>query len=74
MGVSIKITSDRDRVRPEKSEVERLWADTTKAKELISWEPSHAGREGFKRGLTETIQWFLNSGNLNSYKSGIYNL
>ena len=74
MGVSIKITSDRERVRPEKSEVERLWADITKAKELISWEPSHAGREGFKRGLTETIQWFLNSGNLNSYKSGIYNL
>ena len=73
MGVSIKITSDRERVRPEKSEVERLWADITKAKELISWEPSHAGREGFKRGLTETIQWFLNSGNLNSYKSGIYN-
>ena len=74
MGVSIKITSDRERVRPEKSEVERLWADITKAKELISWEPSYAGREGFKRGLTETIQWFLNSGNLNSYKSGIYNL
>jgi NAD dependent epimerase/dehydratase len=74
MGVSIKITSDRERVRPEKSEVERLWADTTKAKELISWEPSHAGREGFKRGLTETIQWFINSGNLSSYKSGIYNL
>ena len=74
MGVSIKITSDRERVRPEKSEVERLWADITKAKELMRWEPSHAGREGFKRGLTETIQWFLNSGNLNSYKSGIYNL
>ena len=74
MGVPIKITSDRERVRPEKSEVERLWADITKAKELISWEPSYAGREGFKRGLTETIQWFLNSGNLNSYKSGIYNL
>ena len=74
MGVSIKITSDPERVRPEKSEVERLWADTTKARELINWEPSHAGREGFKRGLTETIQWFLNSGNLNSYKSGIYSL
>jgi hypothetical protein len=74
MGVSIKITSDRDRVRPEKSEVERLWADTTKAKELISWEPSHAGREGFKRGLTETIRWFTKSENLSTYKSGIYNL
>lgn len=74
MGVSIKITSDRDRVRPEKSEVERLWADITKAKELISWEPSHAGREGFKRGLTETIRWFTKSENLSTYKSGIYNL
>ena len=74
MGVSMKITSDRDRVRPEKSEVERLWADTTKAKELISWEPSYAGREGFKRGLTETIRWFTKSENLSTYKSGIYNL
>ena len=71
---SSKIISDSVRLRPEKSEVERLWADTTKAKELISWEPSHAGREGFKRGLTETIRWFTKSENLSTYKSGIYNL
>ncbi len=74
MCVPIKIASDGERVRPKKSEVERLWADTTKAKELISWEPSYVGREGFKRGLTETIEWFTKYQNLSTYKSGIYNL
>ena len=74
MGVSIEIAPDGERLRPEKSEVERLWADTTKAKELLRWEPFYAGREGFKKGLTETIDWFTKSENLSTYKSGIYNL
>ena len=74
MGVSIEIASDGERLRPEKSEVERLWADTTKAKELLRWEPFYAGREGFKKGLTETIDWITKSENLSTYKSGIYNL
>lgn len=74
MRASIEIISDEKRVRPEKSEVERLWADTTKAKKLIGWEPSYAGRDGFKRGITETISWFTQSENLRPYKSGTYNL
>jgi dTDP-glucose 4,6-dehydratase len=74
MRASIEIISDEKRVRPEKSEVERLWADTTKAKKLIGWEPSYAGRDGFKRGITETINWFTQSENLRPYKSGTYNL
>ncbi len=74
MGISLEIISDENRLRPEKSEVERLWADTTKAKELLDWEPFYAGREGFKRGLTDTIDWFTKSENLLTYKSGIYNL
>ncbi len=74
MGVLIEFISDEGRIRPENSEVERLWADTTKAKELLGWEPSYAGREGFKKGLNETIDWFTKSENLSTYKSGIYNL
>jgi dTDP-glucose 4,6-dehydratase len=74
MEAPIELISDEVRIRPEKSEVERLWADTTKARELLDWEPSYAGREGFKRGLAETINWFRESKNIDSYKSDIYNL
>lgn len=74
MGSEIEILTDDQRIRPAKSEVERLWADNTKAKELLGWEPMYGGLEGFKRGLAETIEWFCNKENLAHYKAGIYNL
>jgi len=74
MGTSVEIVSDEIRLRPENSEVERLWADTTKAKEFLDWKPNYGGREGFQRGLAETIEWFTQTENLRSYKSGTYNL
>ena len=74
MGTSIEVISDEIRLRPEKSEVERLWADTTKAKEFLDWEPIYGGREGFQRGLAETIGWFTQAENLRLYKSAMYNL
>jgi NAD dependent epimerase/dehydratase len=73
-GVEIQIETDPVRLRPEKSEVERLWSDNSKAKRLLGWEPHYGGLEGFARGLTETIQWFADSDNLKMYKAGIYNL
>lgn len=74
MGVDIQITTEQTRLRPENSEVERLWADNRKARELFGWEPAYAGREGFKRGLAETAAWFSQPENLARYKSDIYNL
>ena len=74
MNTSVEIISTEERIRPENSEVERLWADNTKAKELFRWQPTYSGRDGFKRGLDETIAWFTQSENLRSYKSDIYNL
>ena len=74
MKADIAIITDEKRLRPETSEVERLWADNTKAKDLFGWQPSYGGREGFKRGLAETVEWFSNSDNLARYKSDIYNL
>ncbi|ACF42848.1 NAD-dependent 4,6-dehydratase LegB [Pelodictyon phaeoclathratiforme] len=74
MNTKIEIITDEDRLRPANSEVERLWADNSKASQLFGWEPSYGGREGFKRGLAETAEWFLNPTNLASYKSDIYNL
>jgi dTDP-glucose 4,6-dehydratase len=74
MGKEIEIETDAQRLRPEKSEVERLWADNTKAKTLLNWEPIFAGREGLKRGLQETVEWFSSPENLRKYKSDVYNI
>lgn len=74
MDVDLEITQDFQRMRPQKSEVDRLWADNKKAKELLGWVPKYAGQEGFKNGLNETISWFMNSENLKGYKTEIYNI
>jgi NAD dependent epimerase/dehydratase len=74
MGVELAIETDEVRLRPEKSEVERLWADNAKAKQLLDWQPTYGGREGFKRGLQETIDWFKNQENLSRYKADVYNI
>ncbi|ANB57676.1 3-beta hydroxysteroid dehydrogenase/isomerase family protein [Anoxybacillus sp. B7M1] len=74
MGVDIEIETDDARIRPEKSEVERLWADNSKAKTLLGWEPKYGGKEGFKRGLKETIEWFTDERNLSQYKADVYNI
>ena len=74
MNVEIEIITDEVRLRPENSEVERLWADNAKAKRLLDWQPSHSGRDGFKRGLAKTAEWFSQADNLRSYKADIYNL
>jgi NAD dependent epimerase/dehydratase len=74
MNTEIEIVSDGARLRPENSEVERLWADNTKAKQLFGWQPKYGGREGFRRGLVETVEWFAAPGNLRDYKADVYNL
>lgn len=74
MEANVEIETDEDRLRPKMSEVDRLWADNAKAKELLGWEPQYGGREGFRRGLTETISWFTNPENTKTYKTDIYNI
>ena len=74
MNVDIEIMTDEQRLRPEKSEVERLWANNDKAKELLGWQPQYAGLDGFRRGLEETVAWFRETSHINSYKSDIYNI
>ena len=74
IGTEIEIVTDETRVRPIKSEVERLFASNAKARELIGWTPKYGGVEGFKKGLSETVDWFTNPENLKQYKAGIYNL
>lgn len=74
MNVNLTIETDEQRLRPEKSEVERLWANNLKAKQLLDWEPSYGGKDGFRKGLEETIEWFTNPANLASYKTDVYNI
>lgn len=72
MGAKVEIVTETARLRPEKSEVERLWADNAKAQRLLGWAPEYAGREGMKRGIAETVAWFTDAGNLSAYKTDRY--
>ena len=74
MNTEISIQTDQQRLRPHNSEVERLFSDNSKARKLMNWSPKYSGLEGFKKGLAETIEWFINPQNLAKYKSDIYNL
>ena len=69
MEAEIVIETEALRVRPEKSEVGRLWADTTKAEKLFNWKPIYGGKSGFRRGLKETVEWFCDENNLTLYKT-----
>ncbi|MFT3858162.1 MAG: NAD-dependent 4,6-dehydratase LegB [Aquabacterium sp.] len=74
MHADVEIMTDEQRLRPEKSEVERLWADNAKAQDLLGWKPAYGGMEGFRNGLAETVAWFRQPANLARYKADIYNL
>ena len=74
MSADVEILSDEERVRPAKSEVERLWADNTKALRLLGWQPEYGSIDGLKRGLAETASWFANLENLRQYKADRYNI
>lgn len=74
MGRDVEIGNDEQRLRPPASEVERLWADNSLARELTGWVPEYAGVDGLRRGLAETVAWFAEPANLRRYKAGIYNI
>ncbi len=61
-------------MRPANSEVERLWADNAKARQQLGWSPEFGGRDGMRRGLERTAQWFMDPANLARYKADVYNL
>jgi nucleoside-diphosphate-sugar epimerase len=73
MNKDIKIINDKQRLRPNTSEVERLWCDNKLALSTLNWKPEYIGLRGFEKGLKKTIEWFSDENNLRSYKSNIYN-
>jgi NAD dependent epimerase/dehydratase len=70
----LKVNVDQNRIRPEKSEVNHLLSNNTKAKKLLNWEPQFKGKKGFEEGIRKTIEWFGKKENLSLYKSNIYNV
>lgn len=74
MGADIEIVCEEQRLRPEKSEVERLFAGTDKVRRLCGWQPEFGGLEGFRRGLAVTARWFADPANLRRYKADRYNI
>ena len=73
-GHEVSFESEADRIRPENSEVVRLWADNAKAKKLLNWSPKYAGVDGLTRGLEKTVKWFTSADQLNRYKTDKYTI
>lgn len=70
MNSDVNFITDEQRIRPENSEVFRLWGDNTLIRELTGWQPNYNIREGLK----ETIEWFMSAENIKKYKANLYNL
>ena len=74
MGTEIEIVTDAQRLRPQNSEVERLFASNDKARRLLGWSPQYGGLDGLRRGLALTVEWFNNPEALKRYKHDQYNI
>lgn len=70
MHSDVEFVTDEQRVRPEKSEVFRLWCDNKKMMALTGFKPEFS----IKQGLIETVNWFTKPENLSQYKHNIYNV
>lgn len=74
MEVEVEVVLDQERLRPARSEVDRLVAGTELAQDLFGWEPTYRGRDGLLRGIRETAEWFRDPANLSMYKHDVYNV
>ena len=72
MNVDLEIITDEHRLRPEASEVNRLFGDNSLLRELTGWNPAYGGLDGFRRGLARTAEWFSNPTNLARYRPRSY--
>lgn len=70
MKSDVEFIVDESRLRPEKSEVFRLWCDNKKIEELTGFKPKYT----IRAGLEKTVEWFKDSRNLGKYKVDLYNV
>ncbi len=69
MNVEVEAVVDPERLRPAKSEVNRLCGDNSIITSLTDWRPAHS----LEDGLRKTVEWFVKPENLAKYKADIYN-
>lgn len=72
MGVEVSVATDEERTRPERNEVDRLYANISKAEYFLRSTPTHEEGDGFKRDLKKTAEWFSKEKNLQHYRPGTY--
>lgn len=70
IGTRSKLVTESQRLRPEKSEVNRLWCDNSKIQKQLNFAPKHS----FRKGLEKTIEWYRDVNNLKHFKTDIYNV
>lgn len=70
MNSDVRFITDKQRLRPQNSEVFRLWGDNSLIKELTGYKPEY----NLRKGMEITCGWFSNPLNLSRYKAGVYNL
>ena len=68
--VEAEVLQEEERFRPKKSEVNRLWCNNEKIRNLTGFTPAY----NFEQGLKETIEWYRRSGNLAKFKTDLYNV
>jgi NAD dependent epimerase/dehydratase len=72
MNVELEILTDEHRLRPLGSEVNRLFGDNSRLRQLTGWKPAYGGLDGFRCGLARTAEWFSDPANLSFYRPGSY--
>jgi len=72
MNVTVEISTDEQRLRPQASEVNRLFGDNSRLCHLTGWQPDYGGLDGFRRGLACTAEWFGDLSNLSLYHPNRY--
>ena len=70
MNSDVDFVTDQQRIRPEKSEVFRLWCDNALIKNLTNFQP----RVDLREGLQKTIDWLTEPEHLKTYQAEIYNV
>jgi NAD dependent epimerase/dehydratase len=73
-GYDFTVKIDKQRVRKKGTEVERLYASSSKLKKIINWSPDYSGKSGFKKGLSETINWFKKNDISLNHRLNNYNI
>lgn len=72
MGRPLDLQTDDQRLRPDTSEVERLWCDNALALQHLDWAPQYTGNDGLRRGLEHTVAWFDDPANRALYRPSQY--